>query len=62
MKQAFLVHRKKERIPKPELTWVDIMTIDVFINNLSSEKGTRTLKEYYEEVLRRFNEYKEEQK
>lgn len=52
--------QEKEKIPKPELTWEDIMTIDIFLSSVSDEKGTRTLKEYYEEVLRRFNEYKEE--
>lgn len=58
--KKYIALKECERIPKPELTWEDIMTIDVFINNLSAEKGTRTLKEYYEEVLRRFNEAKEQ--
>lgn len=54
--------QKKERIPRPELTWEDIMTIDVLLHDISDEKCTIRLKEFYKEVLRRFNEAKQKQK
>ena len=43
---------------RKELTWEDIMTIDVLLQDISDEKCTVGLKEYYEVVLRRFNEAK----
>lgn len=43
-----------------ELTWEDIMTIDIIIHNLP--EGNHSIKGFYTEVLRRFNEAKEEKK
>lgn len=40
------------------LTWEDMLTIDVFLNNVREEKCTKKLGEYYREVLKRFNEAK----
>ena len=45
---------------RQELTWEDMMTIDVLLQDISDEKCTVGLKEFYKEVLRRFNEAKNE--
>lgn len=58
--KKYIALKECERIPKPELTWQDIMTIDVFLHRVSDEKCTKTIGEYYKEVLRRFNEAKNE--
>ena len=56
--KKYIALKECERIPKPELTWEDIMTIDVLLQDISNEKCTVGLKEYYEVVLRRFNDAK----
>ena len=56
--KRYIALKECERIPKPELTWEDIMLIDVFLHNVSDEKCTTSTIDYYNEVLRRFNEAK----
>ena len=47
---------------RQELTWEDMMTIDVFLHNVSDERCTTSTIDYYKEVLRRFNEAKGKEK
>ena len=51
---------------KEKLSWEDIQTIVNIDQDLNNEEATigpvRKNKEHYQEVLRRFNEYKEEKK
>ncbi len=51
-------YKKYIALKECKLTWEDIMTIDVLLQDISDEKCTVGLKEYYEVVLRRFNELK----
>lgn len=60
--KKYIALKERERISKPELTWEDMMTIDVLLHDISDEKCTIRLKEFYKEVLRRFNEAKQKQK
>ena len=57
--KKYIALKECERIPKSELTWEDIMTIDVLLQDISDEKCTVGLKEFYEEGLRRYNKLKE---
>lgn len=45
---------------RKELTWEDMMLIDVILHNVSDEKCTTSTIDYYKEVLRRFNETKDD--
>ena len=51
-------YKKYIALKECKLTWEDMMTIDVFLHNVSDEKQALTIKEYYKEVLKRFNEAK----
>lgn len=52
-------YKKYIALKECKLTWEDMMTIDVFLHNVSDEKCTTSTIDYYKEVLRRFNELKE---
>ena len=65
--KKYIALKECERIPKPELTWEDVKKIVRIADHLmySAEALVDTenrigIQPYYEEVLRRFNEAKNE--
>lgn len=56
--KKYIALKECERIPKPKLTWEDIMAIDAYLHYVREEKCTTDLSGYYKEVLKRFNEAK----
>jgi hypothetical protein len=63
--KKYMALKETERIPKPELTWKDIKTIVQILEESDWYDFEINCKlwsqEFYEEVLTRFKQYKEEQ-
>ncbi len=53
--KKYIALKECKKVSKSELTWEDMMTINVLLQDVSDKKCTVGLKEFYEEVLRRFN-------
>lgn len=58
------LEKETERIPKPELTWEDIQTIDNIVVDMARNTNwpLRGQEVFYTEVLQRFAKLKEEKK
>lgn len=58
--KKYMALKETERIPKPELTWEDIKTIVQILSDSDwydfEINGKLWSKEFYEEVLKRFKE------
>lgn len=53
---AIMALKETERIPKPELTWKDIMITCEHYVDVNYEYEYHSIQEKYEEILRRFKE------
>ena len=67
--KKYIALKECERIPKPELTWEDVKEIvriaDYLMYSAEALVDTENrigIQQYYEEVLQRFNEHKEDEK
>lgn len=60
--KKYMALKETERIPKPELTWEDIQTIDNIVVDMArnTDWPLRGQEVFYTEVLNRFNKSKEE--
>ena len=62
--KKYIALKECEMIPKPELTWEDMKAIvniadSMLTNTAWDEIDYPDERKYYDEVLRRFNEYKD---
>lgn len=62
--KKYMALKEIERIPKPELTWEDIQTIDNIVVDMARNTNwpLRGQEVFYTEVLQRFAKLKEEKK
>lgn len=62
--KKYMALKETERIPKPELTWEDIQTIDNIVVDMArnTDWPLRGQEVFYTEVLQRFAKLKEEKK
>lgn len=62
--KKYMALKETERIPKPELTWEDIQTIDNIVVDMARNTNwpLRGQEVFYTEVLQRFAKLKEEKK